>query len=153
MMRILVVSLYLCLCCNADKVLAQSNTPVGDWLVNLEKAQKKAKKENKKILLYFSGSDWCGPCKALQRDFFSENSFANYNKHYVMVYIDIPRRVDILTSKQRAYNKGLMRRYNSRKAFPLMMIVDPNGKVIDELAGYSGGDTSYHKTLLDKYRV
>ena len=32
-----------------------------NWNTNFDEAKIKAEKENKNILLVFSGSDWCGP--------------------------------------------------------------------------------------------
>ena len=39
-----------------------------EWKTNFETAKTEATKQNKNILLVFSGSDWCGPCIKLDRD-------------------------------------------------------------------------------------
>ena len=36
-----------------------------NWSPTFKEALKKSKKEKKPVLIYFTGSDWCGPCKAL----------------------------------------------------------------------------------------
>ena len=36
-----------------------------NWMPNYKKALKKSKKERKPVLIYFTGSDWCGPCKKI----------------------------------------------------------------------------------------
>ena len=41
------------------------------WQDDYDKAVKKAKKQDKPILLFFTGSDWCGPCKMLVKIFLS----------------------------------------------------------------------------------
>ena len=38
------------------------------WLVDFEKAKTQAAKEGKPILMEFTGSDWCPPCKALHKN-------------------------------------------------------------------------------------
>jgi len=38
---------------------------------NLDEAQALAKKQNKMILMKFSGSDWCGPCIMIKKTIFS----------------------------------------------------------------------------------
>ena len=38
------------------------------WLVDFEKAKAQAAKEGKPILMEFTGSDWCPPCKALHKN-------------------------------------------------------------------------------------
>ena len=40
------------------------------WHTDMEKAIAIATKENKKMLLFFTGSDWCGWCKKLQNEVF-----------------------------------------------------------------------------------
>ena len=44
------------------------------WYKNIEKAIEKATKENKQILVYFSGSDWCKPCIELKKKVFAEQT-------------------------------------------------------------------------------
>lgn len=59
------------------------------WTDNLEAAKAQAKKENKKILLDFTGSDWCGWCKKLDAEVFSKAEFKEYaDKHLVLVEVD-----------------------------------------------------------------
>jgi thiol-disulfide isomerase/thioredoxin len=41
-----------------------------NWLTDFKKAKKISQKEKKPILIYFTGSDWCPPCKMLKEDFF-----------------------------------------------------------------------------------
>ena len=47
------------------------------WETNLDLAKEKAVKEEKYILLNFSGSDWCGSCIKLDRELFEtiKNTF------------------------------------------------------------------------------
>jgi thioredoxin-related protein len=40
-----------------------------NWLTDFDKAKEQAKKENKSIVMVFSGSDWCAPCIKLDKDF------------------------------------------------------------------------------------
>lgn len=37
------------------------------WHTDLNKAIELSKKENKPLMLFFTGSDWCGWCKKLQK--------------------------------------------------------------------------------------
>lgn len=36
-----------------------------NWVSSYDEALSKSKEEKKPILIYFKGSDWCGPCKVL----------------------------------------------------------------------------------------
>ena len=57
-MKLTVLIMFLCLGLTS---FAQ------DWTYDIEKARTQAKKNNKDILLVFSGSDWCAPCIKLDR--------------------------------------------------------------------------------------
>ena len=45
-----------------------------NWEHSYEKAKSIAKKENKQLLIFFTGSDWCGPCKNLVADFLNQKN-------------------------------------------------------------------------------
>ncbi len=45
------------------------------WLTDYSKALEKAKTENKKVLMDFTGSDWCGWCMKLHKEVFSQKEF------------------------------------------------------------------------------
>ncbi len=47
--------------------------------------------------MYFSGSDWCAPCKKLDEDFFHSEKLKTYANNYNLVMVDIPKRVDIIS--------------------------------------------------------
>ena len=64
-----------------------------DWQTSYERSLIKAKNENKKIILVFQGSDWCGPCIKLSQEIWSSDYFINYsNKKFVMLQADFPRK-------------------------------------------------------------
>ena len=66
-------------------------------LINVKLAKTQAKAENKKILLDFTGSDWCGWCKKLEAEVFSQQAWKDYAaKHLVLVELDFPVAVGIV---------------------------------------------------------
>ncbi|WP_062055306.1 thioredoxin family protein [Aquimarina longa] len=122
------------------------------WLYDLELAKQEAKIGKKSILLYFSGSDWCAPCKMLKEDFFDHKKFKNYKNSFVPLFIDIPRNKDLLTDKQKKHNNELLNKYNKNKSFPLLIVLSPKGKILDKISGYSSlRDPKFHFELLDKF--
>ena len=63
------------------------------WLEDFEKAKAQAKAENKKILLDFTGSDWCGWCIKLDKEVFSQQAWKDYAaKNLVLVELDFPAK-------------------------------------------------------------
>ena len=124
-----------------------------DWGTNYDKAMEAAKKENKNVLVYFTGSDWCHPCKMLKKDLFSTSDFKTMASDYILLYIDLPRNKKLLTPEQLQHNKKLLPKLNKRGIFPLFKILDSQGDELDEHSGYSmNGEISKHLALLDKYR-
>ena len=45
------------------------------WLDDLALVQSKSDEEDKPILMYFTGSNWCGGCIRLNKDIFSNQFF------------------------------------------------------------------------------
>mmetsp|Transcript_14231 Transcript_14231/g.37687 ORF Transcript_14231/g.37687 Transcript_14231/m.37687 type:complete len:151 (+) Transcript_14231:685-1137(+) len=122
-----------------------------NWLLDFDRAKNISKEQDKPILVYFTGSDWCGPCKRLKADFFSSEDFKVKANDFVLLLVDMPRRTDIITPEQRQKNIVLMKKYNKKGSFPNIFGLDSNGKVLAEISGYNMmRDTSYHFAFLDK---
>ena len=128
-------------------------TEATKWLTSYDKAIKKAKKEDKNIVAYFTGSDWCPPCKKLKTDLFKSPEFVAISKNYVLLYVDIPRNKDLLSKEQLKHNYDLASKFNKKNAVPLLKILDSKGSSLGEYSGYSmTGDTQYHIKLLKKHQ-
>ncbi len=121
------------------------------WQEDYDKAVKQAKKQNKPILLFFTGSDWCGPCKMLVEDVFESNKFAKIAEESFVVYeADFPRNRDMLTKKQLKNNYFLKTMY-SVSSYPTIVIIDKNGNEIARKKSYNlMRDPSYHFQFLKK---
>ena len=62
-----------------------------DWLTDLPKAQAQAKKENKMVLMDFTGSDWCRWCIKFDKEVLTSDEFTDYAKtNLVLVEVDFP---------------------------------------------------------------
>ena len=62
------------------------------WHTDMEKAIAISQKEKKPIMLFFTGSDWCGWCIRLQKEVFTKSDFADWAKsNVVLVELDFPR--------------------------------------------------------------
>src|SRR4051812_3231385 len=73
-------------------VLAASAWAKQGWTEDFEKGRSQAKAEHKKLLLDFTGSDWCGWCMKLDREVFSQAEWKQYAaKNYVLVTVDFPQ--------------------------------------------------------------
>lgn len=155
MKRLLIFSFLLVAAyVTAQEPSENSETSLLTWHTNLDKAQSIAQKEKKPILIFFTGSDWCAPCIGLKKDFFETEEFAKRAEGMVLVMIDYPRRRDILSAEQLAYNKTIVGKFNKAKTFPKVVMLNSKAKEIGMLGGYSSyntyKDTSHHFAFVDK---
>lgn len=105
------------------------------WENSFKEAIVKSKLEKKPILIYFTGSDWCGPCKRLDEKLFHTEKFVSYSKEKMVLYMaDFPRNTDLVSEINRSSNKQLSRKYN-QESFPTIIIVDENGGVLGRKNG------------------
>lgn len=124
------------------------------WGDNLEAALADAKQNHKLVLLYFSGSDWCGPCIKLKQEVLETADFQDFSKeHLNLVRADFPRmKKNQLSKDQTAYNEKLAEKYNPKGKFPLTVLINPEGKIITEWDGYPKDlNTQYLKKQILTY--
>ncbi|RME93663.1 MAG: thioredoxin family protein [Verrucomicrobia bacterium] len=121
------------------------------WLTSMDEALAKAKKENKLVLMDFTGSDWCFFCIKLEKEVFSTREFQEYAaKNLVLLKLDFPRKKKLPAEQEKA-NRALMEKYKVR-GFPTLVILSPEGKELDRKVGYGGGGPDSLIKLLDKHR-
>jgi protein disulfide-isomerase len=110
-----------------------------DWQTDYAKALQMAKAQNKRVLLDFTGSDWCGPCIDLRKRVFSRPEFLKYaEKNLILVEVDFPQRKS-QSAELKKQNEKLSGQYGiDRKGFPTIFLLEPSGKVLREFTGYDG---------------
>ena len=127
--------------------------------VSWKAAQEKAKKEERFILLNFSGSDWCVPCIQMQESIFTKAEFMKMaDSQLVVVRADFPRKkknkpaADIVLQ-----NEMLADKFNPNGNFPYTLLMDADGKIIkswdgkpDETAAVFAANV---KELIQQYKA
>lgn len=94
------------------------------WLSNYNTALSKAREDDKLVILFFTGSDWCHWCQKLERELFSEVLLQNELPSIaVPLHVDFPRRKTI-SQKQRRINQALKETFKV-DTFPTVIILDP----------------------------
>lgn len=103
-----------------------------NWESNFANAKAKAVKENKNILLVFSGSDWCAPCIKLDKNVWQSKEFGKASSEDWIIYkADFPKKkANLLPEKLTAENKALAEKYNKSGNFPLVVLLDKSGKIL-----------------------
>jgi thioredoxin-related protein len=109
------------------------------WFIDFEAAKKEAKASGKPILLYFSGSDWCGTCIKLKKEVLDNESFKEHaSSNLILMQADFPRlKKNQLDKSIKIQNESLAEKYNSAGIFPRLILISPEGTVIKEWNGYA----------------
>ena len=117
------------------------------WNTNFNAAVSQAKQANKYILLFFTGSDWCGWCKKLDNEVFSTSEFANtVGNQFVFVELDFPMGQKP-SSEVEKQNADLKKKFGVT-GFPTVVILDSAQNFVAETGYRSGGGKAYADYLL-----
>jgi thioredoxin-related protein len=116
-----------------------------EWKTNFEVTKTEATNQDRNILLVFSGSDWCGPCIKLDRDIWKSVEFMEFAKNnLILERADFPKKKqNQLSPEIKKLNQNLAEKYNKDGMFPLVIVLDKNGKVL--------GKTGYKKVSPTEY--
>lgn len=111
------------------------------WETNVNKAMEISNETKKPLMLFFTGSDWCGWCIRLQKEVLKTPEFAAWAKeNVVLVELDYPRRTP-QTPEIQAQNSGLQQAFGIQ-GFPTVYFA--NGTNKDGKMNFEGlGQTGY----------
>jgi protein disulfide-isomerase len=116
------------------------------WHTDLQKAISLSQKDKKPMMLFFTGSDWCGWCHKLQKEVFYQEDFVKWAKdNVVLVEVDFPSQKGEAYKKQtdetRQQNNLLQQQFSVR-GYPTVWFVKPEktkeGKVNLAQLGQTG---------------
>jgi len=112
-------------------------------------AKAKAKAENKKIMVVFSGLEWCPPCQLFNAKIIKANYFKSFaSKNLVFIEVDRKRngkvevevdkrKVQVKPDEEKDFKSALMKlelEYPHR-GVPFAVVVNDEGKVLMEQLG------------------
>jgi thiol-disulfide isomerase/thioredoxin len=121
------------------------------WLTDLDAAKAQGVKENKPVLVDFTGSDWCPPCKALHKAVFESPEFAAAASRYVLIELDFPR-TKTQTPELKAKNREWQQKY-AVNSFPTVLLLDAkSGDVFGRVGGFGGQTAKEYLAKLAAYK-
>ncbi len=103
------------------------------WQTDYPIALAQAKKENKAVLLDFTGSDWCPPCMRMKKVVFGSQLFKDYaSRHLVLVTVDFPQDItskpELLRQRMAlAKQFGIVDPVTDAPIFPTLVLVNADG--------------------------
>ena len=110
------------------KVVSASEGKVGIDFSDLSLAEAKAlAKKKKKVIFIDAYASWCGPCKMLDKNTFSDASVGTYfNDKFISLKIDCEKHPD---------GRSVASTY-SVSAYPTLIWIDAEGNLIKKEVGY-----------------
>jgi thioredoxin-related protein len=104
---------------------------ITDW----NQAKELAERENKKILIILTGSEWCAPCKKMDKNVIANAAFKKYaEEHLILFLIDLPGGGLVMNSKVYQDYVRFKKQYQTN-ALPALILVDKNGDKIKTMTG------------------
>lgn len=119
-----------------------------DWLTDMKKAQEIAAKENKDLMINFTGSDWCVWCKKLRKEVFDEDGFEKAADQFVFVEMDFPNDKSLLSKELQSQNEKWSETFGIQ-GFPTVVLTDAEGRPYGSV-GYVEGGPKPFLSQLDK---
>ena len=111
----------------ADKVELEG-AKVGVWTMDYDAAVKLAGEKKLPLMLNFTGSDWCGWCKLMDKGVFAQDEWKKFAaKNVLLVTLDFPKDKNIVPEKYVSRNKELQKQFGVR-GFPTYVVLDSDGK-------------------------
>jgi thiol-disulfide isomerase/thioredoxin len=111
---------------------AFAKAPEG-WETDVDAAITLAKKEQKAVMIEFTGSDWCPPCIMMEKEVFSKEEFVKKaSEDFILVYVDFPRGDKELAEK----NKPIGERFEIT-GYPTVILLDSEGEEFDRFSASS----------------
>lgn len=90
----------------------------------------KQAKAQKKVIFLDAYASWCGPCKLLQKNTFTQKSVGDlFNKRFINVKMDM----------EKGEGPALAQVY-PLEGYPTLLFIDGNGRVVKRVMGYMGAD-------------
>lgn len=118
-----------------------------NWLDSYEKAVEQSKTSKKPLLIFFTGSDWCGWCHKLENEVLDTPTFAqNVGDTFIFLIADFPMKKSLDETKT-AQNSELQRTFDV-KGFPTLVILDEQQQPIGTTGYRPGGAKAYSDHLL-----
>jgi len=116
----ILIGLLFILGCAKPQVPVVESAP--DWIRDIKVAREIAKTQDKPILIDFY-TEWCGWCKRLDKDTYSDKQVQEKLEKFVCVKIDAEA------------NRALAKKYKIT-GFPSTIFLKSNGELIEVVPGY-----------------
>ncbi len=121
--KLLIAAMFILSACYSKA--QKGDTAINFFNGTFAEAVKKAKEENKHIFLDAYAS-WCGPCKTMEAEVFTNRDVAKYfNAKFVSIRVDM----------EKGEGPGLAKRLTSIDGYPSLLFFSPQGNLSKTILG------------------
>ncbi len=114
----------------------------GEWTTDHAAAVAAAQGTGRKVLLLFTGTDWCSWCKRLEGEILDTPEFKDYaREHLVLVKLDFPRRLP-QSEELKAQNRRLQQQYGI-EGYPTVVVLNDSGAETGRVGYVRGGPGAF----------
>ena len=118
----------LSLTAHAEDTVQTDGAKLGKWTMDFDAAKKIAEEKKLPLMLNFTGSDWCGWCKLMDKNVFAEDDWKKYaSENVLLVTLDFPKDKSIVPEKYVDRNTKLKEKFGVR-GYPTYLILDSDGE-------------------------
>ena len=117
----------------------------GIWQTDYKQALAQAAQEKKRVLLDFTGSDWCPYCVQMDKEVLTQPDFKSFAAHkLILVKLDFPRKKQMPPAEAKQ-NLKLQQEF-AIEGFPTYVLLNPAGTEMRRQVGYlEGGPKEFIK--------
>lgn len=131
--------------------VALKGAEVGVWTQDYDAAVKLAAEKKLPLLLNFTGSDWCGWCKIMDKQVFAPTVWKTYaKKNVVLVTLDFPNNKKLVPKEFVARNEKLKQQFAVR-GFPTYVVLKSDGKT--KLGQLGAGKEKTPKSFIKEFKM
>jgi len=117
------------------------------WVTNYQEAVAQSRATSKPMVLFFTGSDWCGWCHKIEDEILNMPDFnAGAGDKFIFVKLDFPMYKPLAPDLS-CQNKELQRKFDVR-SFPTLIILDDMQEQIGSTGYRPGGGRAYAEHLI-----
>ena len=125
----------------AEDKIQTEGAEAGVWTMDFDAARKVAAEKKLPMMLNFTGSDWCGWCKLMDKEVFAKEDWKKFAADNTMlVTLDFPKDKSIVPEKYVERNKKLQKQFGVG-GYPTYVILDSDGETKIGQLGAGKGKT------------
>lgn len=118
------------------------------WTTNYQAALQQAQRENKALLLLFTGSNWCTYCTRLEQEVLDRpECIQALSPYFIFVKLDYQRPNVSLSPQLVEQTAALKRQYNITR-YPTVVVINPQERVLGTTGYLEGGPARFNPTVL-----